>query len=93
LLKNVKRFVLTYLHKLFNIDRMKNPIENIIDFAGGTPMDAARMLKVNPQRVTNWRARGMPKGAQLTAIEKGVPQHIVRPDLFPAPQSKEGDAQ
>lgn len=69
---------------------MKNPIENIIDFAG-SPMDAARLLKVTPQCVANWRTRGMPKGEQLTAIENGIPKHIVRPDLFPQPQSKEGE--
>jgi hypothetical protein len=79
--KFVKNFVLTYLHELFNITVMKNPIENIIAFAG-SPMKAARLVKETPQQVTNWRKRGMPKGKQLEAIEKGVPLSIVRPDIY-----------
>ena len=63
---------------------MKNPIENIIAFVG-SPMEAARLVQETPQQVTNWRKRGMPKGKQMEAIEKGVPPFVVRPDLFPAP--------
>lgn len=82
--------MLTYLHKLFNIAVMKNPIENIIAFAG-SPMEAARLVKETPQQVTNWRKRGMPKGKQLEAIERGVPASIVRPDLFPSPVKEQAN--
>ena len=72
------------------IDRMKNPIENIIDFAGSLT-NAARLLKATPQRVNNWRTRGMPKGEQLVAIENGIPKHIVRPDLFEQHKDKDSE--
>ncbi|OQX07918.1 MAG: hypothetical protein BWK73_26750 [Thiothrix lacustris] len=59
-----------------------------IEYLGGTSA-TARFFRVSPQVVNNWRNRhgGLPKSWQIVAIEKGIPPHIVRPDLFKADES------
>lgn len=59
---------------------------DVIEYLGGLSA-TARFFTVSPQVVNNWRNRhgGLPKQWQITAIEMGVPAHIVRPDLFCSP--------
>ena len=56
---------------------------DVIDYFGSVTA-AAKFFGVTPQVVNNWRVRngGLPKSWQITAIEMGIPAHIVRPDLF-----------
>ena len=70
---------------------MRNPLERAIGAAGGLTKLADKM-KVSPQVVANWRARGVPAERVLdleraTVMEEGeqpkVTRHEIRPDLYP----------
>lgn len=53
--------------------------------AVGSPTELAKLLKIKPQAVHQWREippRRVLKVAHLT----GVPLHKLRPDLYPAPE-------
>ncbi|EKT4540172.1 YdaS family helix-turn-helix protein [Pseudomonas sp. C5pp] len=61
--------------------------------AGKTPSQLARECQVSPQRLFNWRRRGVPV-AQVRLLSKALSEvllpHQLRPDLpdvFPAPEA------
>jgi DNA-binding transcriptional regulator YdaS (Cro superfamily) len=69
----------------------KTPLERAIDAAGGLS-ELARRLKVSPQRVQNWRSRGVPaewvlEVERATVDDEGgaprVTRHELRADLYP----------
>ena len=59
------------------------PIDLAIEGAGSLT-ELARRLKVTPQRVANWKQRGIPK-VMVLKVEKasGVPRHKLDPALYP----------
>jgi len=59
-------------------------MQKAIDKAGGQSA-LARELKVKPQSVHEWAARGFPPPGRVLPIEKftGVSRHELRPDLYP----------
>ena len=59
------------------------PIDLAIQGAGSLT-ELARRLKVSPQRVANWKRRGIPDRMVL-AVEKasGVPRHRLCAILYP----------
>lgn len=65
------------------------PIEQAIEAAGGLSSLAER-LKVSPQVVSNWRARGTVPAPRVLDIERetGVSRHALRPDIYPVESAK-----
>lgn len=59
------------------------PIDLAIAGAGSLT-ELARRLRVSPQRVSNWKRRGIPK-VMVLAVEKasGVPRHKLNSSLYP----------
>lgn len=53
--------------------------------AAGSQSALARLLKVAPQSVHGWVARGYPPAERVLQIEEvtGVSRHELRPDLYP----------
>jgi DNA-binding transcriptional regulator YdaS (Cro superfamily) len=64
--------------------RVMNPLERAVQTAGSAT-ELARLLKVDPQNITNWRARGVP-ASRCLAIEdvtkSAVTRYDLRPDVF-----------
>lgn len=59
------------------------PIDLAIEGAGSLT-ELARRLKVSPQRVANWKRRGIPK-VMVLAVEKasGISRHKLNASLYP----------
>ncbi|MFO0447492.1 MAG: transcriptional regulator [Pseudomonadota bacterium] len=62
-----------------------SPLERAIEAVGGATA-LARLLKVEPAAVTNWKRRGVPPD-RVIAVEKAcagaVHRSEIRPDIYP----------
>ena len=65
--------------------KLKLTDSNLIDLLGGTSK-VARLCKVDPAAISNWRIRGIPHGQLIflgARIEKESHGLVSRQDLFP----------
>ncbi|MCQ3017992.1 MULTISPECIES: YdaS family helix-turn-helix protein [Pseudomonas syringae group] len=74
-------------------DQIFDLILRVAEEAGKSPSQLARECEISPQRLFNWRHRGVPV-AQVRPLAKALSgailPHELRPDLpeiFPAPES------
>lgn len=60
----------------------------------GSPSALARAIGENVSTVHCWKHRGTIPPRKALAVSKvtGVPPHEIRPDIYPAPQRKQGRA-